>query len=67
MAGQGEDPAAALRRWERFGGAWRVLSRGQAGVTVSLCRCDGGEEIDRITSDDPGLLRFLDGRTSSQD
>jgi hypothetical protein len=45
---------------------WRVVSRGPATVTVSLCRCHGGEEIERIMWDDPGLLAFLGGRTTSQ-
>jgi hypothetical protein len=62
-----DNPAAALRRWEAFGGVWRVISRGPAAVTVSLCRCDGGEESGRITSDDPGLLAFLGGRKTSQE
>jgi hypothetical protein len=62
-----DSPAAALRRWEEFGGVWRVVSRGPAAVTVSLCRCDGGEEIERITSNDPGLLTFLGERTTSQE
>jgi hypothetical protein len=31
-------------------------------VTVALLRCDGGEEVDRFTSDDPRLLAFVDAR-----
>jgi hypothetical protein len=62
-----EDPAAALQRWQEFGGMWQVVSRSPAGVTVSLRRCDGGEEIERITSDDPALLAFLGERTTSQE
>jgi hypothetical protein len=34
---------------------------------VALLRCDGGEEVDRFTSDDPRLLDFLGGRLSSAD
>jgi hypothetical protein len=34
-------------------------------VTVGLYRCDGGEELDRITSRDPRLLEFLACRDSS--
>jgi hypothetical protein len=62
-----DDPVATLRRWEDFGAVWRVVSRGEARVTVSLCRCDGGEEVDRITSADPAVLAFLGDRTSSED
>ena len=36
-------------------------------VTVALCRCDGGEEVDRFSSDDPELLSYLAGRASSDD
>ena len=41
---------------------WQVLARTNRGVTIALLRCDGGEEADRFTSDDPLLLRFVDGR-----
>jgi hypothetical protein len=60
-----EDPVDLLRRWETFGATWRVIARGPRGVTVSLCRCDGGEEVQRLTSADPALLVFLGDRTSS--
>jgi hypothetical protein len=53
-------PVAALRRWEDMGGIWRVVSRTSDDVTVVLLRCDGGEEVDRLVSDDPRLLTFLD-------
>jgi hypothetical protein len=56
---------AALRRWEESGAVWRVLARTDAAVTVSLCRCDGGEEVERLTSGDPALLEFLSGRSAS--
>jgi hypothetical protein len=48
-----------LTRWETAGGTWELLSRTDGEVTVSLCTCDGGEEMDRITSADPGLLRYV--------
>jgi hypothetical protein len=35
-------------------------------VTVSLCRCDGGEEVGRLSSDDPELIAFLGDRLSSE-
>ncbi len=53
-----DDPAAVLQ--------WRVVDRRRDTVTVALYRCDGGEEVDRISSADPHLLRFLGGRTSSE-
>jgi hypothetical protein len=61
------DAVASLRRWEDLGATWRVLARRPGAVTVSLCRCDGGEEADRLTSDDPALLAYLAGRDSSED
>jgi len=41
---------------------WRVVARDDVRATVSLCTCDGGEEMHRLASDDPELLRFLDER-----
>ena len=68
MTQPAEDGAlAALRRWEDLGGTWRVLAERGDGVTVALCRCDGGEEVERISSAEPGLLAHLAGRRSSED
>jgi hypothetical protein len=61
-----DDPVAVLQRWADAGAVWRVVDRRDT-VTVALYRCDGGEEVDRISSADPHLLRFLADRTSSQD
>lgn len=61
------DLVAVLQRWEDCGAVWRVLARLPSGVTVALCRCDGGEEVERFTSPDPRLLAFLAGRSSSLD
>jgi hypothetical protein len=55
-----------LRRWEDSGAVWRVLSRDARRVTVGLFTCDGGEEVHRLTSEDPALLRFVAGRDSSE-
>ena len=59
------DPVARLQRWAAFGARWQVLDDDGSRVTVALCRCDGGEEVERLTSADPRLRAFLDGRTSS--
>ena len=59
----GDDMVAVLDRWQRFGGTWRVTDRAAGQVTISLCRCDGGEEQERITSADPAVMAWLDSRT----
>jgi hypothetical protein len=59
------DRAAELQRWQDSGAVWEVISRKSVGVTVALLRCDGGEEVDRFTSDDPRLLAFIGDRQSS--
>ena len=64
---QPDDPVAVLRRWQQSGGIWEVLAGTGNQVTVRLCRCDGGEEVDRISSDDPALPAFLAGRSSSSE
>lgn len=61
------DPVAVLVRWEAAGAVWRVVARRGDSVTIGLCQCDGGAEVDRFTSDDAGLLEFLAGRTSSEE
>ncbi len=48
-----------LTRWEDAGGTWEVLTLRDGRVTIALCRCDAGEEVDRFTSADPALLRHL--------
>jgi hypothetical protein len=61
------DRIAELQRWEDSGAVLAVFSRKGGRVTVSLLRCDGGEEVDRFTSDDPRLLSFIGDRTTSQE
>ena len=49
-------------RWQDSGAVWEVISRHGDTLTVALMRCDGGEEVDRFTSDDPRLLEFIGDR-----
>ncbi len=56
-----------IRRWADAGGSWLVLARGPGAVTVSLRRCDGGEEADRLVVTDPDALAYLARRSSSED
>ena len=50
---------AVLQRWQDAGAHWAVIARHKDSITIGLYRCDGGEEVDRIVSGDPGLLAFL--------
>jgi hypothetical protein len=61
------DRVAELQRWEDCGAVWQVIARRVDGVTVALLRCDGGEEVDRFTSDDLRLLTFIGDRESSEE
>jgi hypothetical protein len=51
-----------LQRWEEAGGTWRPLIVSPTRVVVSLCRCDGGEEVERLASAHPGTVRFVSER-----
>jgi hypothetical protein len=44
-----------------------VLARRPDAVTVGLYTCDGGEEVERLTSGDARLVRFVAGRDSSEE
>jgi hypothetical protein len=59
------DFVAELRRWEESGAGWRVAARTKRSVTITLVRCDGGEEVDRFTSDDAKVLEFVAARQQS--
>jgi hypothetical protein len=54
------DDLGTLRRWEEFGAVWEVVHRTADQVTLSLRRCDGGEEVGRLVSDDPAVLAHVD-------
>lgn len=60
------DRVAELVRWQDAGAVWEVVSHSGNSVTVALLRCDGGEEVDRFTSDDPRLLEFIGDRRRSE-
>jgi len=56
------DYVAELIRWQDAGAIWELVARTSQGVTIALLRCDGGEEVDRFTSDDERLLEFVRDR-----
>lgn len=53
-----------LQRWEDFGGAWQLVSRRGDVRTVALLRCDGGEEVSRLSSDEADLRAYVDARSA---
>lgn len=61
------DRVEELRRWQDSGAVWRVDSRTPDAVTIAMLRCDGGEEVERFSSDDPELLAFIGNRRSSEE
>ena|SRR5450631_4014096 len=61
-----ESALETLQRWETAGGRWEVLSRSPVGVIVALLRCDGGEEVHRLTSPDPDLVTYIGDRETSK-
>jgi hypothetical protein len=63
----GESGLMILQRWEISGGVWHVLHRTSERLVISLRRCDGGEEAERLTSLDPDLLAYIGSRESSED
>jgi len=56
--GVARTPLQELERWESFGGTWALRELTDDGAIVSLCRCDGGEEVSRIVSSDPAFISW---------
>ena len=48
-----------ILRWERAGGEFRLLDERDGAVTVSLLRCDAGEEIDRFISSEEDVRNYV--------
>jgi hypothetical protein len=61
------DRVAELKRWQDSGAVWEVISRHADTLTIALMRCDGGEEMDRFTSDDAQLRDFIGDRQSREE
>ena len=60
------DVVATLRRWEGSGAIWQVVGRAAGTVTVALLTCDGGQEVERLSSADPALLAYVADRETSE-
>ncbi|ALG85135.1 hypothetical protein [Gordonia phthalatica] len=50
------DDLERLQRWEDNGAQWQVVSLRPNSATISLLRCDAGEEVERFTTSDPRVL-----------
>lgn len=48
-----------LLRWELSGATWQLERVREGTAVVALCRCDGGEEVDRLISDDPDFVAYV--------
>lgn len=54
-----------LLRWEEAGATWEAIWPRAGKVTIVLCTCDSGEEVDRYTSAARDLLEHV--RIQSRD
>jgi len=54
-----------LHRWQESGAIWKVVSRTASRLEISLITCDGGEEMQRLSSADPELIAFVGTRSGS--
>ncbi|HEY3550701.1 MAG TPA: hypothetical protein VGK69_06595 [Gaiellaceae bacterium] len=55
-----------LEDWARAGAHWRVLHHGDHRAVVELQQCTG-ELVERLESDDPAVLVYLEGIDSDLD
>lgn len=55
-----------LEDWVRAGAHWRVIHHGERRAVVELQQCTG-EPIERLATDDPAVIAYLDGVESDLD
>ena len=55
-----------LEDWVRAGAHWRVLHHGERRTVVELQQCTG-EPVERLESDDPVVIAYLEGVGSDLD
>jgi hypothetical protein len=55
-----------LEDWARAGAHWRVLHHGKHRTIVELQQCTG-ELVERLESDDPAVIAYLEGVESDLD
>ncbi|MTB87354.1 hypothetical protein H9L21_06670 [Aeromicrobium senzhongii] len=52
-------PLERLDRWTAHGGTCRLVEQSSGRAEVVLCRCDGGEEVERFTTCDPTVMAWV--------
>ena len=55
-----------LENWVRAGAHWRVLHHGERRAVVELQQCTG-QPVERVESDDPAVIAYLNGVESDLD
>jgi hypothetical protein len=55
-----------LENWVLAGAHWRVLHHGERRAIVQLQQCTG-EPVERLESDEPAVIAYLDGVESDLD
>ena len=50
---------AELERWVTHGGTCRLVETDAVDAEVVLCRCDGGEEVERFRTSDPAVIDWV--------
>ncbi|GGU13997.1 hypothetical protein [Nocardioides albus] len=55
-----------LLRWEHAGATWEAIWPRADEVTIVLCTCDSGEEVDRYTSAAADLLEHVRGQSGAE-
>ncbi len=55
-----------LEGWARSGAHWRVVHHGERRAVVELQQCTG-EPVERIASDDPAVIAYLEGVATDLD
>ena len=56
----------ALEHWVLVGAQWRIVDLSGESAVVDLCSCTGAL-VERLESDDPGLIRYLRSAQSDPD
>jgi hypothetical protein len=59
-----EDPIQILTRWRDHGAEWRTLALDDNRAVVELLTCYG-EPVDRLESEDPRLIAYLNEQRDS--